>query len=313
MQKVAVTGVNGFVGKHLVAELVSLGCEVVGIGRENVPSIHLRHSLAAYHACDLMDVQAVNGLPLDGLEAVISLAGLAKVGDSFAQPKVYKEVNVGVLTNLCQRLLKLDSQPRVIAVSTGAVYDPHQPMPLTEESRVASQTSPYAKSKLAMEQAAQELRQAGLDCIIVRPFNHIGPGQELGFLVPDMYQKIKVAIKNGEPLLAGNLKTRRDYTDVRDIVKAYCGLAIAHPRDLTDYVYNVCSGVSRSGEEILNELKKHIPGAEELTATLDPSLTRPNDPEELIGSNNQLTKAIAWQPRIPFEQTIADFVATQKV
>src|SRR5690606_2879114 len=122
-------------------------------------------------------------------------------------------------------------------------------LPLTEDSKLTENSSPYSQSKKLMEEAAQNLRSQGLDCVVARPFNHIGPGQLGGFLVPDLYEKIRVASKSGGNILVGNLKTKRDYTDVRDIVKAYADLAASETLDYD--VYNVCSGQSRSGEEIL--------------------------------------------------------------
>ena len=92
-----VTGVNGFVGKHLARELKEQGDEIIGVGREDRPSSELKGLLADYYICDLMDQAAVAKLPLEGVNVVISLAGLARVGDSFAEPEKYKAVNVGVL------------------------------------------------------------------------------------------------------------------------------------------------------------------------------------------------------------------------
>ncbi len=179
-------------------------------------------------------------------------------------------------------------------------------MPLTENSALVTSASPYALSKIAMEQEAARLKKAGLDCVVARPFNHVGPGQEGGFLVPDLYQKISQA---DESLAVGNLKTRRDYTDVRDVVKAYASLVTAPA--LEHLVYNVCSGRSISGETIL-ELLLDAGGKRSLLLQQDPSLIRPNDPEDLYGSNDRLRQATGWEPTIPLEQTIKDFVAAAR-
>ncbi len=134
MPKIMVTGVNGFVGKHLVRELVARKCTVTGVGRDKNVDKSLENIVSNYYSCDLTDKSAVAILPLDSIDAVINLAGLAKVGESFDKPDFYKHVNVGVLSVLSERLLALSSGARVIAVSTGAVYDPGQPMPLHEGS-----------------------------------------------------------------------------------------------------------------------------------------------------------------------------------
>ncbi len=304
MPKIMVTGVNGFVGQHLARELSERGCDIVGVGHDNEPNQNIRQILTHYVQCDLTEQAQVASLDIDKLDAVISLAGLANVGRSFGDPEGYKHINVAVFALLAERLAKESPDTRVVAVSTGAVYDPEQPMPLTETSKT-KQSSPYAESKLLMEQEAARLAKAGLDVVVARPFNHSGPGQLPGFLIPDLYQKITDAQTADGIIKVGNLKTRRDYTDVRDIVRAYCDLALS-PR-LNEGVYNVCSGLSRSGEEILNLMLDAL-GASDVKVQVDQSLIRPNDPVDLYGSYARLKADTGWMPQIPFEQTIKDFV-----
>lgn len=311
MAKILVTGVNGFVGKHLTRELKSGGHEVMGLGREN-PHPEIKDIIDGYVMCDLTDSSQVAQLKLDDINAVINLAGLAKISDSFGKDDLYKKINVEVLTQLGERLLSIGSKARVIAISTGAVYDSVQPMPFTESSTTINEDSAYATSKLLMEKAALNLRERGLDCVIARPFNHIGPGQMSGFIVPDLYEKLLEAKSSGK-IVVGNLKTRRDYTDVRDVVRAYALLVIANPGKLSSSIYNVCSGLTKSGEDVLNELKKHMPGSETIEIEVDPHFIRPNDPQELRGSSKLINNDTGWEPKIPFEQTIADFVEYQKV
>lgn len=307
MSTVMVTGVNGFVGHHLVDALLAGHHDVIGVGREPAAS---HPSLSSYVPCDLTNPDQVAQLPLGDVTAIINLAGLAQVGSSFGKEDLYEKVNVGVLSVLGEELLRQKLNPRLIAISTGAVYDSSQPMPLTETSKTIVDGSPYAKSKLLMEQTGKSLRAKSLNVTIVRPFNHIGPGQAPGFLVPDMYQKIQLALTTGQPLSTGDLTTRRDYTDVRDVVRAYAMLANT-PLELSFDVYNVCSGVSHSGEDILSIFQKIVPGATKLNLTVDPTLLRPNDPKELIGSNQRLTSALDWQPTISLEKSIQDFVSSQ--
>lgn len=161
-----------------------------------------------------------------------------------------------------------------------------------------------------MEDVARNLRKRGLDCIIARPFNHTGPGQAPGFLIPDLFQKLTKFKESGEPVKVGNLTTKRDYTDVRDIVKAYVDLAVAET--LEHDLYNICSGSSRSGQEIL-DMFLHLMNLEGKVETkTDESLIRPNDPPELYGSRDRITEETGWEPAIPLERTLADFIASQK-
>ena len=309
-EKIMVTGINGFVGKHLVRELAGRGVEVVGAGREATVHPEIAELLSDYFVCELTDEVSVKKLPLGDIDAVISLAGLANVGASFDQPDLYKKVNVAVLAVLGVEILAQGLSTRVLAISTGAVYDADQPTPLTETSKVITSGSPYALSKIAMEQTAVEMRSRGLNCAVVRPFNHVGPGQEGGFLVPDLYAKIQTARKTDGVVLVGDLTTKRDYTDVRDVVRAYADLALAEQLD--EPIYNVCSGRSVAGETILELMLKSAKATGEVTVQSDQSLMRPSDPKDLFGSNELLRKATGWQPNIPLDQTIQDFVDSKK-
>ena len=307
METILVTGVNGFVGKHVARELSARGHKTIGVSREPLLNPVLKDYVDDYYSCDLTDAAAVDALPLNQIDAVINLAGLAKVGDSFANPDLYNRVNVAVLAVIGKKLISLGSKAVVIAVSTGAVYGADQEMPLRETSKLITTGSPYALSKIAMEQEAASLRIAGLNCAIVRPFNHIGPGQEGGFLVPDLYEKILEASNKDGVIVVGDLSTRRDYTDVRDVAKAYVDLAISGTLDHP--IYNVCSARSLEGQEILNLLLAECGKTGTITVQQDPKLIRPNDPKNLFGSNQRLQAQTNWQPTIPLAQTIHDIVA----
>lgn len=306
MAKVFVTGINGFVGHHLAVELARQGHQVIGSGTEPSLSPALQSFTAEYYGnSDLTDPQAVAKLPLDKADAVINLAGLAQVGASEGQTEKYQRINVAVHTVLADRVAELDrKEVRIIAVSTGAVYDNHQPMPLSEDGQlISSKGSPYALSKIAMEQALKSYSENGLDIIIVRPFNHIGPGQLGGFLVPDLTSQVL----DSNRLLVGDLTTERDYTDVRDVVRAYALLATLPKLDHS--LYNICSGKSISGQVMLNEIiKASGKDPESITVKVDQTRLRPNDPKKVVGDSSRLYEDTGWQPTIPLNQTITDVV-----
>jgi GDP-4-dehydro-6-deoxy-D-mannose reductase len=161
-------------------------------------------------------------------------------------------------------------------------------------------------SKLLTELQATYYRRRGLDIVTMRPFNHIGPGQGPGFLLPDLAAGVEVATASTAPLRVGNLDTRRDYTDVRDVVRAY-RLAV-EADELAVPLLNVCSGHSVSGREILNQvvaaLELDMPALEVDTARL-----RPEDPEEISGDNALIRKTLRWAPEIDLATTVRDFVA----
>ena len=308
MKEIMVTGVNGFVGKHLARELYSRNLDVVGIGNENpVADESISHLLSAYFQFDINDPDGVSKLDLTQVDCVINLAGLAAVGPSFDNPELYMCVNVGVLSVLGKELLRQNPSARIIAVSSGALYDPSQEMPLNESSKIIESGSPYAHSKLAMENYAKELCTRELDCVVVRPFNHIGPGQGLGFLIPDLVDKLKKTDKNNLKITVGNIKTVRDYTDVRDIAKAYANLATA--KDLNHNLYNVCSGTGLSGEDIIKSLCIALNiNFEKLQLEVDSSLIRPTDPLKIVGNSSLLQSDTGWKPEISIDKTVKDIV-----
>lgn len=309
MKRVMVTGINGFVGKHLAHELKLIDLEVIGVANEAELDSSLEASVAEYYQCDLTRQPELVKLPFTKVDSVINLAGLASVGDSFGKEREYQKVNVDIVTLIGNQLLKLQLPVRLLAISSGAVYDPAQNMPLTEKSRVITKGSPYAMSKVMMEGQATALRAQGLDCVIVRPFNHIGPGQKTGFLLPDLFQKIKDLRPDVASLVVGDLSTKRDFTDVRDVVRAYCAL-INTPR-LQNSIYNVCSGTSVSGEAVLKILLSEMGIDSSVNWQVDQKLLRPADPKDLYGNSTRLHTETGWQPKIALTQTIHDYVLSQ--
>ena len=174
-------------------------------------------------------------------------------------------------------------------------------MPLNEGSETSDKTSPYAKSKLAMEKAVLGYRSHGLDVIVARPFNHIGPGQGPGFLLPDLAAQLMA----GSVVQVGDLSTSRDYTDVRDVVRAYLDLATT--KKLSSDIYNICSGKPIKGSKILTMLATEMKKGQYKTV-VDRARIRPDDPNKIFGSYELIKKDTGWKPTIKLEQTIADFV-----
>lgn len=313
MANILVTGVNGFVGHHVARELHGQDIRVFGVGKEPESNESLTEVVDEYKGCDLIDADEVSRINLAGVDAIINLAGLAKVGESRGQGELYDRVNVGVHTVLYDECLKQGVSPRIIAVSTGAVYDPEQPLPLTEKSKLVDTDSAieYIASKIKMEQAVAGYRKKGLDVIVARPFNHSGPGQLPGFLLPDMGEQIATAAKEDRPLLTGNIDTKRDYTDVRDVARAYALLATTERKNLRHSVYNICSGRSVAGRVIVNTLAEAF-GVPDIPVETDESRVRPNDIMDIYGSNQRLREDTGWQPTISVEQMVRDYAAWKR-
>lgn len=303
MQKILVTGANGFVGRHLVKELAENGLTVVGVGGHAGASEKSPH-ISEYMVLDLSKADEVAKVDFSGIDGVVHLAALATVGPSFDKPMDYITTNIGLQTNLFEAALAQGAKPKFLIISSGTLYDPKAALPLTEASPVIP-SSPYAVSKLGQEQMAHYYGLRGFDCVIARPFNHIGPGQNPGLLVPDVAQQIIACEKGSQSeVMVGNLDSQRDYTDVRDIVRAY---RLLLEKGVADETYNICSGKPLSGHDIVDGLMK----AAGSTAPLkeDPAKMRPSDIPELYGNVNKLVQATGWQPEIALETTLADVIA----
>jgi GDP-4-dehydro-6-deoxy-D-mannose reductase len=300
MSKIVVTGANGFVGQHLLRELVASGYEVICIsGTQTVPLANTkgRENITL----DLMKPEDAERIDFSDVTGVIHLAGMAAVGPSFDSPLQYITTNIGLEVNLFQAAIGQKATPRFIIISSGSLYDPAAELPITESSPVLP-NSPYAVSKLGQEQMARYYASRGFEVIIARPFNHIGPGQGSGFIVPDITEQI-VAAEHGETnkILVGNLEAQRDYTDVRDIARAY---RLLIEKGIPGKTYNVCSGAAHSGQELLDSLLK--------SSTVDPEIEqdatkmRPADNPIIYGDHGSLTNDTGWQPTINLSTTLKD-------
>lgn len=304
-EKIVISGINGFVGHHLARELYNMGVSVAGIGREPEINNDISSIVSEYYQANLVEKWP----NITQAKAVIHLAGLAAVGPSFGNPQLYINTNSAMVTNLCEYYLKQDKKPRIVLISSGAIYNSNQPLPITEDGEIGF-ASPYTVSKVLNENQALYYRNRGLDCVVARPFNHIGPGQNQGFILPDLYGRLDSLNEGENKIITGNIETKRDYTDVRDIVRAYGKIALT--QTLKYNIYNICSGVSVSGSEIFNNLK-NIMGLTGVSYEVDPSLVRPTDVEDIIGDSSRLREDTGWEPQIDIHQTIQDFVDSKSL
>jgi len=288
-----ITGGGGFVGHWLADHLRSLDDTVVSIDQE----------------VDVTDPSALLAAVSDAQpEAIYHLAAMTHVGQSWVEPLRVLEVNVIGTGVLLAAARQCGSDPRVLVTSSaevyGAVTDPSQ-LPLTEASPTAP-LMPYAASKLASEAlVAQAFLGHGQHVITVRPFNHIGPGQSPNFAVPALAKRIVEADRRGvETIPVGNLSARRDFTDVRDVVRSYRLLIESGE---PGQVYNVCSGQDVAIREIADGLLA-LAGTT-LAFENDPELMRPVEVPVLRGDPGRLMAATGWKPEIPLDDTLADVLA----
>jgi GDP-4-dehydro-6-deoxy-D-mannose reductase len=296
--KILVTGAAGFVGNHLIDELENNGHNAVAAINNNEK---LSKGVTTYLANLSIKEEVEANVDFSKIDAVIHLAGLAAVGPSFEEPRKYIDLNAGIQINLFETCIKQGVKPKFLVISSGSLYDPKSKMPLNEQSTV-SPSSPYAVSKITQEQLGHYYGQRGFEYIIARPFNHIGPGQGLGFIVPDFANQISKAEKTGSgDIMVGNLEAKRDYTDVRDIARAY---RLLIETGISGKTYNICSGKSYSGQEILSKmLAKSIA---KIAIKEDPAKMRPSDNPNIVGDYSTVNKDTGWQPIINIDQSLED-------
>lgn len=308
---VLVTGAAGFAGGHLVERLRHDG-PVVGWYRPGAPPPAAGLSLGdavEWRAVDLRDTAAVETAIAEARpHAIYHLAGAANQGAAWAQTDVTFELNVRATHVLLRAVGRHVPGARVLVTTSAAVYAPSD-APLHEQAPIGPRT-PYGVSKLAQEMlAVAAARDEHLDVVVVRPFNHIGPGQDLGFFAPAFARqiaRIEAGIEPG-PMRVGNLDARRDLMDVRDTVRAYT-LLMRHGR--RGGIYNVCRGEAIAIGALLDLLRADV--AVPVDVEVDPARLRPVDVPLLVGDHGRLTEITGWQPQIPLARTLRDVLDEQR-
>lgn len=307
MERVLITGADGFVASHLVRELAGeTGCSITGIGLREVPGEI--SSLMDYRVLDLTDYEAVKELlELARPDSIFHLAALPSVAASWDDPWSTYRVNVLAQVNLLEALKRAGMEASVHITCSSEEYGKVVPskMPLTEDMPLCP-CSHYAVSKVAQETLGLMYHEAfGWRVMVTRGFNQAGPGQSTDFVVSSFACQIaEIEANLREPvMMVGNLEAKRDFMDVRDTVRAY-RMVMENGRGGVSY--NVCSGRALAVREIL-DMMLDISGAE-ITVEPDPCRQRPSDIPLLLGDNTRLKEETGWEPVIPIEKTLKDTI-----
>lgn len=304
---VLITGATGFVGSHLAEFLL--------LHKENIWGTYLFKDFANVETfrskitllkCDITDFKQIQKVLKESKpQEVYHLAASSSVGRSFSQPtEVYRQNFISTL-NLLEAVRQLKLNTRVLIAGSAEMYGQvwARDLPI-KETQPLNPISPYGVSKAMCDMLAhQYFLNYGIETIRVRAFNHIGPRQSLGFVIPDFVSQVaRIHLGMQRPVLkVGNLKVERDFTDVRDIVRGYCLLM---QKGNPGQAYNLACGKAYSLRKIVNLLRQLTPA--KMQVQTHPSKKRVTDIPILLGDATKARRLAGWKPQIDIRTTLQD-------
>ncbi len=306
-----ITGASGFAGSHLCEYLLDQpGWEIYALSFPGWPTTHLEPIRSRIHLLtgDLLVADWVTQMVSEVRpEVVFHLAAQSSPSASLVDPAGTLVNNIVAQVNLFQAILKAGLDPVVLVVGSGDEYGLVRPeeVPVDEDTPLRP-ANPYAVSKIAQDfLALQYFLSHGLRTVRVRPFNHIGPRQAPVFVTADWAQQIaEIEVGVRPPVVrVGNLGARRDFTDVRDMVRAYhLAVTLGEPGE----VYNIGSGQAYAVEEVLQALLGMSRVAVEVQ--VDPQRLRPSDIPVIACDSTRFRRRTGWEPRIPLQESLRDIL-----
>jgi len=307
MKKYFVTGINGFVGKYFVDYVhgVEPDSDIMGVDLSETS----KAKDIKYKSLNLCDEKAVhNTIEQYKPDYIVHLAAVSSVAKSWEDPAGCFLNNNAAFLNLAEAIRKTEINARILSVGSSeeyGIYD--KPM---NENFVLHPKSPYSVARLSQEYLSKlYVDRFGLDIVMTRSFNHIGPGQSTQFVVSSFIsQLVNIADKKSEnKMMVGNIDVARDFTDVRDVVDAYYKiLTCASNRQ----VYNVCSGKATKLRDIIDITAKKLNVVPNIV--VDKSRLRSNEIMVVVGDNTKIKSELGWKPKYTLEQTISDIISNQR-
>lgn len=303
-----ITGANGFCGRHLADVLENGDNMVYGISRRIPDDLFIEHPQVNYEQCNLVDHASIfDILKKIRPDCIFHLAAESSVASSWKSPVNILNNNILSQVNIFEALRRLELSTRIVVACSSEEYGliNKSDLPVNENCRF-NPLSTYAVSKVAQDMLAyQYYKSYDMDIVRVRAFNLTGPGQSPYYALSSFAKQIadveKGSIKN--TLSVGNLNVMRDYTDVRDAMKAYHQLALK-AKDGT--VYNLCSGKAHSLKDLLDILVSL--STEDVNIEVDELRFRPSDLPIMVGDNTKIKSEIDWEPKIDIHKTLKDLL-----
>lgn len=290
MKKVLIFGMGGFVGPYLTQELQAHGYEVYG------SDLHAKLiGKVSLIAADLLQAGSVETVIRETEpDAIINLAAISSVGQSWGMPQVTMQVNVIGALNILEAARKQQIKPKIMFIGSSEEYI-ESDKPINENTPLNA-NNPYGISKITQERFAKLYReQYGLKVYCVRPFNHTGVGQRDSFVLPSFCKQVAEIEKSGRSgvIKVGNLAVKRDFSHVKDIVRAY--RMILESKDDTQ-IYNVGSGKAYSLDEMLEYITNL--SSQKITVEIDPVLVRPADTPVICCDYGKIKRELGWEPKL---------------
>jgi GDP-4-dehydro-6-deoxy-D-mannose reductase len=313
MKKYFITGSSGFVGRHFLRYLngARAGSKVKGIDVErSAPDVRETPNITAdFVVADMLDCAELERVLKEFRpDYIIHLASFSSVSYSWRHPVESFQNNTNIFLNLVDAVRRLAFPCRILSIGSSEEYGnvEEASLPL-REAEPHGATSPYAAARISQEILSHlYCRGYGLDIVMTRSFNHIGPGQRAEFVIPSIVRqmvRIRAGTAESEEVVIGDGSIVRDFVDVRDVASAY---QLLLEKGDTAELYNICSGRGFSIREIVRQLE-HLMGITVKLRT-DENLLRPNDNRIIIGSNNKIQAKTGWEPRIDLERSLRDII-----
>ncbi|MEN6509927.1 MAG: GDP-mannose 4,6-dehydratase [Smithella sp.] len=314
MKKFLITGFSGFVSRYFIEYLEDneIRAFVKGID-VHYPDINpdtFKHVKYDFERIDLLDKGKVENIIFEFQpDYVLHLASFSSVAFSWKEPNISFQNNTNIFLNLLETIRKLNIASRILSVGSSEEYGnvEQKDLPLTEDHPLKP-VSPYAVARVSQELLSNiYVRGYGLDIVMTRSFNHIGPFQKDVFVLPSFVKQIVEMKYNGSKsnqLMTGDVTIIRDFTDVRDVASAYYMLLTTGKKG---EVYNVCNGTGWSLKEIIEKISAIL--EIDVQVVSNASLFRPDDNRAIIGSNEKLRNSVNWAPKYSLEDTLNEMIA----
>lgn len=307
--RVLITGATGFVGNHLASHLYTIHPDATLYGTKLFDTEKANRHITTTFQIDLKDYGRVRDMLAECQpDFIYHLAAQAFVPRSFEDPWETLENNIRSQLNLIQACLELDIRPRMLIISSAEIYGTVEPdqMPITVNTPMRP-TNPYSVSKVTQDMLGlQFFLSHDMPIMRARAFNHIGPGQNPRFVAPAFATQIaEIEVNQQEPFIyVGNLEAQRDFTDVRDIVRAY---QLIIEQGQPGQAYNIASGKAYSMQYLLDTLLSYSDISIEIR--IDSTRFRPIDVPVVLGDYSQLHHDTGWKPTLSFEDTLKDVLS----